>query len=158
GWAGYYENRTVWVTWANCSGFNCKYNAAPEVSGVIGGSGWINVKPILDWLKHNKIHKGSLIFWGEESHTISFKPVRPAYMKLDTHTNQHPPTPTPQLPSSNPNTEAVVVTPTPQLRVALVNDPNGDEVEYYARVKTTTGTTMWESGWSPSRSWVLPEG
>ncbi len=158
GWAGYYENRTVWVTWAPCFGIGCTNGGAPHVSGTVGGSGWINVRVLLEWMKNNNVNGGWLIFWGEEWHTTSYKQIRPSRVRLDTYTNLLPSQPNPELPTGNNSTEVSLPTPNPQLRVTPSSDPNGDTVEYYAQVVASNGAGVWGSGWSTIRQWTVPDG
>jgi RHS repeat-associated protein len=158
GWAGYYDNRTVWVTWAPCFGYGCTNGGAPVASGVIGSSGSIDVTSLMTWLKDKRMNGGWLIAWGEEWHTTSYKQILPTSVYLHTWTNYIPGNASPIAPSTNASVETVVTSTTPQLAVNPAGDGNGDALEYYFNVYRAGGGVAWGSGWSSIRQWFVPEG
>lgn len=157
GYHGTYDNRTVYVTWASCSGFNC-VSGAPHASAVVAADGTINVTSVVQWMINNVGTGGYLVVWGEEWNASSFKEFNPAGIQMHLYTNQYPSQPSPVLPSSNPNIETVVTSTEPQLKVTKSNDPNGDTVNYEFVLKTTSNNVVWTSGSSPSRQVIIPEG
>ncbi len=158
GWAGYYDNRTVWVTWAPCFGFGCTNGGAPQVSGVIGGSGTIDVTPLMNWLQTNNVHGGVLIAWGEEWHDTSYKQIHPLSVVLRTATNLYPSIPAPQAPSTDPSSEVVVTSTQSMLGVSTSNDPNGDPVKYVYQLRSSNGVVLYQTDWMDANRLTIPEG
>ncbi|HEY8886720.1 MAG TPA: PA14 domain-containing protein [Candidatus Microsaccharimonas sp.] len=157
GWHGTYDNRTVYVSWANCNGFNC-IGTGPQASASVGADGTIDVTSLMQWMIANVSTGGSLIIWGEEWNNSSFKEFNPGSIQLYLYTNQYPSLPAPQLPSTNSAIETTVTSTDPQLKVTQSTDGNSDPVHYEFAVKNTNGNVIWSSGMSASRQAIIPDG
>ncbi len=156
GWNGTYDNRTVYVNWANCSGYNC-VGAGPTIAGTVGADGTLDVTSLIQWMKDNVGMGGSLIVRGEAT-TSSFKSFNDAGIRLYLNTNQQPSLPTPELPSTSSTQQALVTSTEPQLKVSKVYDPDGDQVRYQFILKNMNDAVIWASSMSPSRQVIIPEG
>ena len=156
GFNGTYNNKTIYVNWASCSGYNC-VGSGPTISGTVGADGTLNVTSLIQWMLDNKGTSGKLIVRGE-ANTTSFKVFNDSGIRLYLNTNRHPSMPTPELPSTSTSQEASVTTPSPQLKLTKVTDPDGDKVHYQFIVKNTNGNVVWSSSMSPSRQVTIPEG
>lgn len=156
GWHGTHANKTVRVTWASCSGYNC-VGSGPVASATIAADGTINVTSLMGWMRDNVGSGGSLIVWGEDNNS-SFKEFKPADIRLYLYTNQYPSQPSPELPSSNTSVQKLLTTAEPQLKVTKSTDPNGDPVNYGFRIKSSTGSVIWSTGEIQSRQVIIPSG
>ena len=94
-------------------------------------------------------------FWGEEGGYKSYKP----YYNLQASVVYDTPTPVAQ--ASSPADKQVTVDTMPTLKVNPVADADGDRVQYYFRVSTSsdaeTGAVI-NSGWIDTPQWTVPDG
>ena len=159
---GYYQSgiggdgngRIMWMGHANCIAFNCRGSEVGVVGGV-GGDFDINFTNGLQNSVNNNDWGTVWSLWGEEGPYKSYKPywALAAYVDYDT--------PTPVATPTDPADKQVTVSTQPTLRVNPVSDGDGEVVEYYFRVSTSsdaeTGAII-NSGWQKANEWTIPDG
>lgn len=148
------DGRWLNITHANCLGFHCTGPYAG--SAVVGTDFRINFAERLQ----EAINAGNYGAWwsinGEEGPYMSFKPYYTVYADVvyDTPT----PVATPSAPS---NGQVVVTTEANTLRVNPIGDADGDAVQYYFRVATSSDAesgAVINSDWISASQWTIPDG
>lgn len=148
-------NGTIYMGDASCSsGYNC-FGSSVASDTTVTTSFDINFKSKLQALVNANDFSTWWSFRGVEGSSTTFKPY---YKIVATVTYD---TPTPMATAASPTNGQVIVTNQPTLRVTPVPDADGDAVQYYFRVSTSsdaeTGAVI-NSGWQASAQWVVPDG
>ncbi|MEI6481198.1 MAG: PA14 domain-containing protein [Candidatus Saccharibacteria bacterium] len=158
-WTGNYAAHTFYAGHAGCNNnFNCFDNAMGANSANFATSGDID----LTFMYGTSVQRGDYGAWvmlvGEECGCDTFKNFDPDNSFVDITYNTHPAIPNPELPSTDRNANATVISTEPQLQVSGVGDPDGDAVDYNFLVRTSNGAIVYDTGWSSSRQTIIPEG
>jgi RHS repeat-associated protein len=153
---------TKWIdAWQNtCSAYSCLGEWGGEV--YMGTTGDIN----LTNLYRNRIAANDWGAWimltGEENAgTTTYKNFDPdptSGTYVDFTYNYRPAVPVPQVPSTDPNTEAVITTIQPLMGVSSTSDPDGDPVKYSYQLRSTNGVVLYQTDWVDANRLTVPEG